>query len=102
MQLVTRYQPAFMLCATFRKKILACLASPEVSFLLSLLFKQLQPSITMNVCKSCDNWNPEGTVFCPRCGMHSFEGELISRYLNWRLLIACSILLLVLIYAAVW
>ena len=37
-------------------------------------------------------------MFCLRCGMHAFEARLINRHLNWRLLIASAILLLVLIY----
>jgi hypothetical protein len=36
----------------------------------------------MIICQSCSNWNPEGTVFCPRCGMHPFEAMLINRKLN--------------------
>jgi hypothetical protein len=50
----------------------------------------------MVVCKSCGNWNPERTVFCPRCGMHPFEARLINRNLNWRLIIAFGLLLLTL------
>ena len=33
----------------------------------------------------CDNWNPKGTVFCPRCGFHRYETVLIDRRLNWQL-----------------
>src|SRR5262249_9546024 len=45
----------------------------------------------MIVCKSCGNWNPDGTVFCPRCGMHPFEGEMIRRKLNRSLLMAIGL-----------
>jgi predicted nucleic acid-binding Zn ribbon protein len=53
----------------------------------------------MSTCEYCGNWNPDGTVFCPRCGMHPIEAELIRRRLNRSLLMAVGLLLVTLALA---
>jgi hypothetical protein len=44
----------------------------------------------MDICRSCDNWNPEGTVFCLRGGMHPIKARLIRQGLNRRLYAVAS------------
>ena len=58
-----------------------------------------QPASTMIICQSCSNWNPEGKVFCPRCGMHPFEAMLINRKLNRELFMVIGLLVLTLALA---
>jgi len=55
-------------------------------------------ALLMNVCSSCGNRKPEGTVFCLRCGKHPFEAELTTRKLNWELVIAFGVLFLILAF----
>jgi hypothetical protein len=58
----------------------------------------------MMTCRCCGTWNPEGTAFCPHCGMHAFEAELSNRRLNWHLAVAFGMLFLTLhlILKAYW
>jgi ribosomal protein L40E len=54
---------------------------------------------SMDICRSCGNWNPKGAPFCLRCGMHPFEAKLIRRKLGRDLFIAIGVLLLILALA---
>jgi uncharacterized paraquat-inducible protein A len=49
----------------------------------------------MIACKFCGFWNLEPTVFCTHCGRRIVQPK--SSKLNWLLLIACVILLILVI-----
>ena len=49
-------------------------------------------------CSHCGAKRTDDSVFCKRCGFHSYETWLIARQQNMKLYLACGVYLMLIVY----
>jgi hypothetical protein len=73
--------------SVLKTELLISFGSPPVTF-------PIKHPLSINICHSCGNWNSPPTMLCPRCRTDPVEA--IQGHLNWRRIMAGSLLLFVL------